>query len=497
MYNFGRFVKQLFRIPMDEWHISFSGSYSYILYPIRLVIQVWKQLVAHKCLQQASSLAFTAILSLAPLLAVAFLLLNGFGQLQNADSPIIGYIQNFLPNYQREEIIKGIKEFTENVDLHRIGGMVALFGFFPLLLISLLLFNAIETTFNDIWDVKTSRPIFYKFAIFYTIITIGPILMTLSIYQANNLEQVLGEQGGIFLKLLFAQLFPFSLMWLAFLLGYKLLPNTVVRWKPVIIGSLIASMLIEVTKSGFSAYLSNLVGAGYERFYGNLALIPILAMWIYMSWLIVLFGTEFANAIQNLPKSHIKAVMQGTETKNGNNNIIFINSILAIKLFLKVAENFQNGNAATHKSGIAFAFGISEYTVERLFKQYKEENLILEVEGDTEGYIPARPLDEIYVDQIIDAFEGKIERLTTIPEDTSETLQILAHQLNIARNKAIEGISVYELLNETKNSGIKNGKRKMENGTIGRKLNPESQTTRQPGNRQKTKNKEKTNSFYL
>ncbi|HIE28444.1 TPA: YihY family inner membrane protein [Candidatus Poribacteria bacterium] len=446
MHQFKKLM-QLLKITINERHINFAYGYRCITYIIKLIIQVWQQLINHKCLQQASSLAFATVLSLVPLLAVAFFLLNAFDAFQGVDSDLIAYIkENFLPEYQAEEISNTIKDFTENVNISRVG----LIAFFPLLLISMILFNAIETTFNDIWNVKTSRPIFYKFAVFYTIITIGPILITLSIYQAASLEQELGQPGNYFFKWLFASFFPFSFLWLALLLAYKLLPNTVVRWKPAMVGALIASILIELTRDGFSYYLLNISGPGYKIFYGAVAFIPIFASWVFMSWLIVLLGTEFTNAIQNFAKIHLRETIHGEEPNASKNNIIFVNSILAIKLFLTVAENYRNGNAALSKSHIASKFGVSEEVIERIFKRYKEERLILEVEGDTQGYIPARPLNRIYIDQLINAFEGNLEFLANLPSENSEALRILNYKLKYSRQKVINGISIQSLLSDSK-----------------------------------------------
>ncbi|MFQ6040910.1 MAG: YhjD/YihY/BrkB family envelope integrity protein [Candidatus Poribacteria bacterium] len=440
-------LMQFLKVTINERHINLSYGHRGITYIIKLLVQVWRQLIAHKCLQQASSLAFATVLSLVPLLTVAFFLLNAFDAFQGADSDLIGYIkENFLPEYQAEEISNAIKDFTEKVNISRVG----LIAFFPLLLISMILFNAIETTFNDIWNVKSSRPIFYKFAVFYTIITIGPILITLSIYQAASLEQELGQPGNQLFKWIFASFLPFSFLWLAILLTYKLLPNTIVRWKPAIIGALVASILIEITRDGFSYYLSKISGPGYKIFYGAVAFIPIFASWVFMSWLIVLLGTEFTNAIQNFSKIHIREAIHGKGPNAGEGNVIFINSILVIKLFLAVAENYQNGKAALSKSHIASKFGIPEEVIERIFERYKEEHLILEVEGDTQGYIPARSLNQIYINQLIDAFEGKLEFLAGLPSENSEAVRILNNQLKSSRQKVINGISIQSLLSDAK-----------------------------------------------
>jgi len=484
---------------------------------IKLLAQIWKQFIGHRCLQQAGALAFNSILSLVPLLAVAFFLLNAFYDFpsalpffsidvkfqadldgnsiseelrrlcednaislfdnttvsieqedsrwsiinkgkdkkytvkkemdklniyRNADSVIITYIRdNFLPQYKAEVIADKISEFTNRINIGKLG----LIAFFPLLLISMLLFNAIESIFNDIWEVKSSRHIFYKSAVFYLVLTTGPILVVLSIFQAEKLENMAGQNGSSFLTWILGNFIPFFFMWLALVFAYKLLPNTTVKWMPVFIGALLACVMIEVTKTGFGYYLSNFVGAGYGRLYSSIAFIPILAVWIYMSWLIILFGTEFVHVYQNIKTLHLKEAIQGAEPRVGSNKVIFVNTILAIKLFLAVAENFHKNKGAISKSHISLQFGIPEEVVDRIFKNYKENNLIFEVEGDTEGYIPTRQLDEIYLNQIVDAFEGKLEGLISYGE-TLEPLQMLNYQLTAARHDVINGINVLSLL---------------------------------------------------
>jgi len=361
---------------------------------------------------------------------------------RNADSVIIMYLRdNFLPQYKAEDIANGISAFMSRINMGKLG----LIAFFPLLLISMLLFNAIESIFNDIWEVTSSRHIFYKSAVFYVILTAGPILVALSIYQAEKLEMMAGQNGSSFLRWILGYFIPVFFMWLALVLAYKLLPNTIVKWKPVLVGALLASIMIEVTRMGFGYYLSNFVGAGYAKLYGSIIFVPILAVWIYMSWLIILFGTEFVHVYQNITKLHLKEAIQGAETRVGKDKVIFVNSIIAIKLFLAVADNFHKSRGAIPKSHISFQFGIPEEVVDRIFKSYKESNLIFEVEGDTEGYIPTRPLDEIYLNQVVDAFEGKLEGLISYGESL-EALQVLSYQLAAARHDIINGISVLSLL---------------------------------------------------
>ncbi|MCZ6675754.1 MAG: YihY family inner membrane protein [Candidatus Poribacteria bacterium] len=406
---------------LSEGHPQPSGIYFYLNYVIRLAVQVWRQLIAHKCLQQASSLAFSTLICLIPLSAIALFFLKT----QNEQSKFIVYIRdNFLPGYQAEELTSRISEIA-----NKVGGLNS-WRFLLLLLISLALFSSVEKTFNDIWHTRSRLSFFQKYAIFYTILMIAPVLIGVSISVSANW--------------LGAYLLPWMSIYVVFILMYKALPNTVVRWKPVLAGAFIAGTLFQVARWIFGFYLANIVGKSYGEIYGVLALLPILAIWIYIAWVITLTGAEIAHAVQNLKRRGFgDPVEEIIPLTAEDHKIAFITPTLAIRLFLTIAEHFYQGNGAYPKSEIMLKYGLPRDLVNRIFKRFKAEGLIYEVEGDTSGYLPARALSDMTLDQVIDAFESDLEGFlhnnAEFPAVTEQILdQLRAAPREVAQNRSIE-----------------------------------------------------------
>lgn len=439
-------LRQILNTPLFELQHTISDGYRYVVYPIRLLTQVWRQLVAHKCLQQASALAFTTVLSLVPLFAMAFFILNAFSAFDGTDSKILGLIQvNFLPQYETADLAEAIASFKEVVNI----GALGLVAFIPLMLFAMGLFQAVESIFNDIWNARNTRPFFQKLTVFYTVITITPVLVGLSIYQAESLQALLvSREGTQFLIWILAKVVPFIVLWFALVLTYKLIPNTAIRWRPVMISAFIAGILLEIMRYGFSQYLQLIAGRGYEMVYGLVMFIPIFAVWTYITWVIVLFGTELAHALQNLRNQHLSLALSAANPVISRERIIFVNSVLVVRFFLMVAEHYYWKGGALSSSQIALRFGVSEEIVERIFRQFKESGLLFEVAGDTNGYLPARPLEQIFVEDVIEAFEGRMEVLASLPTEGTMQLQTLTDDLRSSRASAVGNLTVAALLRE-------------------------------------------------
>ncbi len=425
MSTHGR-ISQLRTVLLEK--IQPTSMYFYINFVIRLAVQVWRQLIHHKCLQQASSLAFTTLICLVPLSAVALFLLQKLGVIEDF---VVYICNNFLPGYQADEIASGISGFAKEAQ-----GSLGAGGLLLLLLISTALFSSVEKIFNDIWDTRRRLSFFQKYAVFYTITTVGTLLMWFSISVSTNW--------------LFKYLLPWLFMYAALLLIYNALPNTVVQWKSALVGALIAGTFFQNARVIFGYYLANIVGKNYSMIYGGALAIPILAVWIYIVWVIILLGAEITHAVQHLKHSRFRQIGEGLITPNVNDDkIVFMNSILVIRLFLTVAEHFYKGEGAYPKSQIILKYGLSGDLMNRIFTQFREEGLIYEVEGNTNGYIPARALSDITLDQVISAFEGNIDGLTQNSDAFSEATEQFLDQVRTAPQEIARSRSIEELVAST------------------------------------------------
>ena len=347
----------------------------------RLGANVWHQFREHNCMQQASALAFNTLLCLVPLSAVALFLLKTFGAVEDGNSPLIAALDNFLPRYGAEEIVSELSAFANR----NLGGL-GIGGFLLFLLVSTMLFMSVEQHINDIWGARRRLPVlqaFQKYAVFYTLLTVGPLLIFLFFSSAKNW--------------VFAHVLPSMLVYCLFFLMYIAMPNTAVKWRAASLGTLVGATLFQLARLAFGRYFE-LVWTNYSNIYGALAMLIILAIWTYAAWVIILLGAEVSHAFQHLAPRR--------KLQHGSNG--YLNSAGVIALFLIVADRFAKGEGACTIEQMAVGAGVSEVVVQASFERFKSAGLIYEIQGDTEGYLPARALTEITLDQIVAAVEGEM-----------------------------------------------------------------------------------------
>ena len=320
-----------------------------------------------------------------PLSAVALFLLKTFGAVEDGNSPLIAALDNFLPRYGAEEIVSELSAFANR----NLGGL-GVGGFLLFLLVSTLLFMSVEQHLNDIWGARRRLPVmraFQKYAVFYTLLTVGPLLIFLFFSSTQHW--------------VFAHMFPWLLIYCLLFLMYIAMPNTTVKWRAALLGTLVAGTLFQIARIAFGRYFE-LVWKNYSNIYGALAMLIILAIWTYAAWAIILLGAEVSYTFQHLDS---QGIARGKLRRDSNS---YLNSAGIIALFLVVAERFTNGEGACTTEQVTMCTGVSEEVVHASFNQFKEAGLIYEIQGDTDGYLPARALSEITLDQLVAAVEGEM-----------------------------------------------------------------------------------------
>jgi membrane protein len=158
--------------------------------------------------------------------------------------------------------------------------------------VALMLISAIDKNLNYIWRSTQSRPLAQAFAMYWMILTLGPVLIGASIAISSYIFslRLFGAESLFGIGYLLLRGLPFLFSVLTFLLVYTVVPNCKVRLIHAFIGALLAATLFELAKRGFAIYITNF--PSYQAIYGALATIPILFVWVYLSWLVVLFGAE-------------------------------------------------------------------------------------------------------------------------------------------------------------------------------------------------------------
>lgn len=390
---------------------------------LRLGVNVWHQFIGHKCLQQASSLAFNTLLCLVPLSAVALFLLKTFGLVENDSSPLIAVLRdNFLPRYSAEEIVSELSGFANR----NLGGL-SVGGFLLFLLVSTMLFMSVEQHFNDIWGARRRLPVvqaFQKYAVFYTLLSVGPLLIWLFFSTATNW--------------VFGHVFPWVLVYCLFFLMYIAMPNTFVKWSAALIGTLVAGTLFQIARIAFGRYLE-LLWQNYSDIYGALAMLVTFAIWTYVAWVVILLGAEVSNSVQHFRHQDVA----NGRFRYASNDYLNVSGV--ITLFLIVAERFAKGGGACLAEEVGARSGVSEEIVHQSFERFKAAGLIYEIEGDTNGYLPARALADITLATLVDAVEGEMTThfVRGIP---SESGARVLGRLQQSQRECLEQVTVASLL---------------------------------------------------
>lgn len=241
----------------------------------------------------AGHLAYVSLLSLVPVIMVFFMIMSAFPAFAEVRGEFETFIfENFVP-HASDVVEKYMSEFVDNASKMGAASIVSL------VIVALLLISNIDKTFNHLWQTQVQRPAIYTFAIYWMIITLGPLLIGLSIAVssylsglANFADDYTPGLGTFLLKLV-----PWFAAIGAFLILYMVVPNRPIKTRYAFYGALMAAILFELTKKGFSLYVTSF--PSYQVIYGALAVIPILFVWVYLSWIVVLAGALLTFSITN------------------------------------------------------------------------------------------------------------------------------------------------------------------------------------------------------
>ena len=254
----------------------------------------------------AASLSYTSLIAIVPLLAIGLAIFSAFPVFSSARVQIEEFLmQNFIPSIE-QEISQYLTEFVNAA------AQLTTIGVVGLAITAILLLSTIENSLNFIFKVNRPRRFTTKITLYWTVITLGPLLLgatfslrgylfTLQKFMPHEMET-----GNIILS----NLLPTFINMVLLMLVYVLVPNKKVRIKNAFIGSLIAVILFWVLRKGFSVFFSMTVT--YKILYGALATIPVFLIWMYLVWAVVIFGAVVTAALeeyQSLDDHQLKKIL--------------------------------------------------------------------------------------------------------------------------------------------------------------------------------------------
>jgi len=253
-----------------------------------LARMVWQRFDEDHCLPIASSLAFTALLALVPIITVALTLMSAFPVFKAASAQFEAFLLSNLIPEAAASIATYTRQLTENAGRLTVIGLVVLF------VMAAIVLSTIDRAFNRIWRVTRPPRAARRLAVYAVLLGAGPLLIGLSLSLTSwFVSASLGVVKDVpYAVLVLLRVVPIVLTGFAFTLLYVTLPNRRVLLRDALTGGFLAALVFEAMKHGFALYITRI--PTYTLVYGAFAAIPIFLIWIYLSWVVVLIGAVTA-----------------------------------------------------------------------------------------------------------------------------------------------------------------------------------------------------------
>lgn len=381
-------IRQFFE--KDIWKISVKGKhpvFSFLVRQGRILFIAVKGFNSSKIQLRASALTYYTMLSIVPVLAMIFGISEGFG--------LKDYVTDILTErlQGQQEILRYLLNFVDSY-LGRVnGGVITGIGFVFLFWSVLKVMGNIESSFNNIWQVKKSRMITRQFTDYIAMLVIAPVFLVIaSSFNVSQLQSISGSIPflhylGSVLRIIMTIL-SYTLIWFVFTLIYIVIPNTKVKFLPALIAGIISGTMFQLLQWGYVNFQSLLTG--YGAVYGTFAALPLFMIWLEFSWLIVLLGAEISFAYQNA--THYEQEYEEIEVSQKQRKVLVL---LVLK---KIVRNFTEALPPLNAAEIAGQLGIPVRIVRDLIYELLSAKIIIETvpyESKEVAYQPA--LDPVLI----------------------------------------------------------------------------------------------------
>ena len=358
----------------------------------------------------ASALTFYSTLSFIPVVALILAIARGFG----ADESL----QNWLKeqSYTNPEVMQWIMDIAAKALDNTKGGLIAGFGVVLLIWSVIRMLSSTELAMNRIWGVKKGRTLVKKFTDYMSILFIAPILVVLissmNVFMMSNLQAYAMDEGllsyaSVALKAILT-IVPYVLVWFLFIFLYMFMPTTPVRFKYALVAGIVAGTIFQIVQW---FYIRFQVGvSSYNAIYGGLAALPLLLVWLQLSWSIVLWGTELCYIMRNrhfLYRENMYADKRWVD-----------NVDVTLKMLTFISDEYTHNHGGPTLASICKRLRMSSSKVRIILQELVDKKVLVEVrEDDDVSYFPAVDFHHL-------SYSDIIVRLSHIDENRGEAWKV-------------------------------------------------------------------------
>ena len=382
------FIKRIIHfLTVGIWRIDTNGVgflRGWIYNVIKSFILTFRNIDTSKINTRASALTYNSLLAIIPLLAVLFAIARGFGLQNIVQSELFHYFAG-----QKDVLEKAMTFIDKSLEYAQSGIFLGI-GVIMLLYTVINLISSIEDRFNSIWRIKKGRSYYRQFTDYFALILITPVFVVcnagLSIFLNSSADNyLLGLVISPFLKIL-----PYLITVILFTFIYIYIPNTKVKFTSALFAGIIAGVAFQVFQE---IYISGQIWISkYNAIYGSFAALPLLLLWMQLSWFIVLIGVELSFSYQNIKKFNFEKETHNISRRYKDFILLIISSL--------ILKRFEKGEKPFTADELSVKYKIPTRLVSDSLFFLQEINIITETpSGDNliPAYIPAIDINKITV----------------------------------------------------------------------------------------------------
>lgn len=404
---------------------------------VRTVLILARDLAMGQLTLRAMSLVYTTLLSIVPLLALSFSVLKAFG-VHNQIQPMLLRLLEPLGD-KGVEVAQHIAEFIQNMNV----GVLGAVGLAMLLYTAVSLVQKIEESLNYIWHIAQPRRLGERFSRYFSVLIVGPILvfsalgLTATVMNIDTVRQLLAVDALGQAIQLASRLVPYLLIIAAFTFVYLFIPNTKIRLGPALVGGFIGGIAWQTAGWLFAVFV---VSSGqYAAIYSSFAILVLFMIWLYVSWLVLLFGASVAFYTQ-----HPEYLYLGSGEPRLSNRV---RERLALSVMSQVASRFLAGQAAISLPEFTRQLRVPMHVLSTVVNALQDSDLLLQSADDPPLLLPARDPSLISVMQVLDAVRSAGEARFFSPHElpTPESVERVLDHMRAAAEAAAGHISLRDL----------------------------------------------------
>jgi len=443
MANFIKQIHYFFNITLwQEPPKQVNILFRWLIDSVRVSFIVIRELTKGELNLRAMSLVFTTLLSLVPLIAVAFSVLKAFGVHNQLEPFLLSALEPLGP--QGAEITNNIIGFVQNIKVGVLGSLGVAMLFYTII----ALIQKIENAFNFVWRIQQARTLARRFTDYLSVVMIGPVLVVTAMGIAAtvmNNEVVVSLQAiepfGTLL-LFVSKLIPYLMIILAFTFLYMFIPNTRVEFKSAFIGGIVAGVLWVTIGKIFASFVAS--SSSYTAIYSSFAILFFFMIWLYLGWLILLTGSQVAFYLQ-----HPKLVRLGRQSYSLSPRQ---REQEGLWLMVLIAKQFYQQKPALTLQELEHHTQLATELLQELLLALEKGALIVEVVSEEMSYVPATDSSEIKVKHILDCLR-QAEEVTELESKSKATkpVTILLQKLDENQASVLANMTLRDLCQDTAN----------------------------------------------